>query len=92
MYVHTNSLIVTLKLCTCVHANLCKYLPRNLAALKLLHHQMGLEIKSHHGKKYYQCLKYGGITTQWVLTNENWAVMIVVTYNMNGVNLLTKLT
>ena len=30
--------------------------------------------------------------SKWVVTNEKWAVMMVVTYNMNGVDMLTMQT
>ena len=37
-----------------------------------------------------QCLKYESITTQmgsdkWKVGSDNWGVMMVVTYNMNGI-------
>ena len=39
-----------------------------------------------------QCLKYGASLPKWVVTNEKWAAMMVVTYNMNGVDMLTMQT
>ena len=34
----------------------------------------------------------GASLSKWVVTNEKWAVMMVVTYNMNGVDMLTMHT
>ena len=44
-----------------------------------------------------QCLQYEGITTQmgsdkWKVGSDHWGMMMVVTYNMEYVDLLTKLT